>query len=279
MAHTRSRNSRIFVGRGDALVSNHRRTILTIEEDTSPGQHDILLCACNLWIYRELGVAAYHRNCSDNLHEALAAGWGFARVDALAAQSVHERAGHCRWAAGSCAAGQLAGRFCGVAGGIRCRGGDLGVPAGYHRGQRGCAEGCGDGGAGGRGVIWRIRPSPRWANPAVTTRLTPIRLSRAPAARIPMFVQKLDPTAKPAAIDPPPVVAPGPRSRLWRRAMKLSAALALLVPDSMPRWRSVDLSPATTRWYPPTSSRCAPLSPVLSPGWPGAWVARSGAAS
>ena len=71
MAHTRSRNSRIFVGRGDALVSNHRRTILTIEEDTSPGQHDILLCACNLWIYRELGVAAYHRNCADNLHEAL----------------------------------------------------------------------------------------------------------------------------------------------------------------------------------------------------------------
>lgn len=71
MAHTRSRNSRIFVGRGDALVSNHRRTILTIEEDTSPGRHDILLCACNLWIYRELGVDAYHRNCSDNMHEAL----------------------------------------------------------------------------------------------------------------------------------------------------------------------------------------------------------------
>jgi len=73
MAHTRSRNSRIYVGRGDVLVSNHRRTILTIQEDTSPGRHDILLCACNLWIYRELGVVEYHRNCSDNLHEALAA--------------------------------------------------------------------------------------------------------------------------------------------------------------------------------------------------------------
>jgi uncharacterized protein YcgI (DUF1989 family) len=73
MAHTRSRNSRIFVARGDALFTQHRRPILTIAEDTSPGTHDILLCACNLWIYRELGVPDYHRNCADNLHEALAA--------------------------------------------------------------------------------------------------------------------------------------------------------------------------------------------------------------
>lgn len=72
MAHTRSRNSRIFVGAGDALWSNHRRTMLTIEQDTSPGRHDILLCACNRWIYEELGVTAYHRSCADNLHEALA---------------------------------------------------------------------------------------------------------------------------------------------------------------------------------------------------------------
>jgi uncharacterized protein len=71
MAHTRSRNSRIYVGCGDSLISNHRRPILTIEEDTSPGRHDILLCACNLWIYQELGVTEYHRNCADNLHEAL----------------------------------------------------------------------------------------------------------------------------------------------------------------------------------------------------------------
>jgi uncharacterized protein len=72
MAHTRSRNSRIYVNRGDSLISNHRRPILTIDEDTSPGRHDILLCACNRWIYRELGVTEYHRSCADNLHEALA---------------------------------------------------------------------------------------------------------------------------------------------------------------------------------------------------------------
>jgi uncharacterized protein len=72
MAHTRSRNSRIYVNRGDSLISNHRRPILTIEEDTSPGRHDILLCACNPWIYRELGITEHHRSCADNLHEALA---------------------------------------------------------------------------------------------------------------------------------------------------------------------------------------------------------------
>jgi len=33
---------------------------------------NILLCACDLWIYRELGVTEYRRNCSDNMHEALA---------------------------------------------------------------------------------------------------------------------------------------------------------------------------------------------------------------
>jgi uncharacterized protein len=72
MAHTRSRNSRIYVNRGDSLISNHRRPIMTIEEDTSPGRHDILLCACNPWIYRELGITEHHRSCADNLHEALA---------------------------------------------------------------------------------------------------------------------------------------------------------------------------------------------------------------
>lgn len=73
MAHTRSCNSRIYVHRGDGLMTPRRRPILTIEADTSPGRHDILLCACNLWIYRELGVQGHHRNCAENLHEALGA--------------------------------------------------------------------------------------------------------------------------------------------------------------------------------------------------------------
>jgi uncharacterized protein YcgI (DUF1989 family) len=71
MAHTRSFNSRIYVAKGDPLVSERRRPLLHLEEDTSPGRHDILLCACNLWIYRAHGVQTYHRSCADNMHEAL----------------------------------------------------------------------------------------------------------------------------------------------------------------------------------------------------------------
>lgn len=72
MAHTRSFNSTIYPTVGTVLVSSRRRPILTLVEDTSPGLHDMLLCACNREIYQELGVEAYHRNCQDNLHEALA---------------------------------------------------------------------------------------------------------------------------------------------------------------------------------------------------------------
>jgi hypothetical protein len=73
MDQTRSINSTIYIKTGSTLVTNHRRPILTILEDTSPGRHDTLLCACNRAIYTELGVTTYHRNCVDNLHEALGA--------------------------------------------------------------------------------------------------------------------------------------------------------------------------------------------------------------
>ena len=72
-AHSRAGNSRIYPALGDVQVSNRRRAMLTLVEDNSPGLHDTLLCACSREIYRELGVEAYHRNCEDNLHEALAA--------------------------------------------------------------------------------------------------------------------------------------------------------------------------------------------------------------
>jgi uncharacterized protein YcgI (DUF1989 family) len=73
MAHTRSFNSRVFPRIGEAFVSNARRPMLRLVIDTSPGVHDTLLCACNSAIYAELGCTDYHRNCEDNLHEALAA--------------------------------------------------------------------------------------------------------------------------------------------------------------------------------------------------------------
>lgn len=72
MEHTRSVNSNIFVDQGHKVVSIHRRPMLTLVEDTSPGRHDTLLCPCNSAIYRELGCTTPHRSCTDNFHEAIA---------------------------------------------------------------------------------------------------------------------------------------------------------------------------------------------------------------
>jgi len=71
MEHTRSRLIRLSPRTGDTLFSNRRRPILALLEDTSPGIHDTLLCACNKEIYRELGCDDGHRSCESNLHEAL----------------------------------------------------------------------------------------------------------------------------------------------------------------------------------------------------------------
>lgn len=71
MEHTRSVNSRIYANVGDVFSSNLRRPMLRLIRDTSPGLHDTLLCACNQAVYTELGVSDYHRNCQDNLFEAL----------------------------------------------------------------------------------------------------------------------------------------------------------------------------------------------------------------
>ena len=70
--HTRSCLEKLIPQTGDALYSNSRRPILSIVEDTSPGIHDLLLSACDIHRYRLLGVEGYHRNCADNLREALA---------------------------------------------------------------------------------------------------------------------------------------------------------------------------------------------------------------
>ncbi len=58
--------------RGDSFVTNYRNPILTLVEDTSPGVHDTFMAACDCHRYRRLGVEGYHRNCLDNMFEALA---------------------------------------------------------------------------------------------------------------------------------------------------------------------------------------------------------------
>ena len=58
---------------GDTFLTNQRRPILSLLEDTSGGAHDTLMAACDGPRYRLLGVEGHHDNCRDNLHAALAA--------------------------------------------------------------------------------------------------------------------------------------------------------------------------------------------------------------
>ena len=74
MEHTRSRNTRWDVKPGLVFVTNRRRPMLVLEEDTVPGHaHDGLICACNKEVYRELGCEGFHDNCEDNFFAAMEA--------------------------------------------------------------------------------------------------------------------------------------------------------------------------------------------------------------
>jgi uncharacterized protein YcgI (DUF1989 family) len=72
MEHSRVHMGRVNPVAGSVLLTNRRRPILTLVEDTSGGVHDTLLAACDVHRYRMLGAVGYHRNCTDNLAEALA---------------------------------------------------------------------------------------------------------------------------------------------------------------------------------------------------------------
>ena len=71
MEHTRPTLLKIMADVGDAMVTNQRRPILTLEEDTSPGIHDTLMAACDNYRYGLLGFTEYHDNCTDNLYAGM----------------------------------------------------------------------------------------------------------------------------------------------------------------------------------------------------------------
>ena len=70
MEHTRVALDRYRPKVGDTLVTNKRRSILKIVEDLC-GVHDTLLAACDRYRYQQLGCKEYHRNCDDNLWQAM----------------------------------------------------------------------------------------------------------------------------------------------------------------------------------------------------------------
>jgi len=73
MEHTRATLTRLIPRPGDGLYTNRRRKILTMTEDTSRGDHDTLMAACDSERYILLGVKEYHDNCTDNLFAAMQA--------------------------------------------------------------------------------------------------------------------------------------------------------------------------------------------------------------
>lgn len=56
--HGRAWLSALIPQAGDPLISNRRRPIMTLTADTSPGIHDTLMAACDLFRYMTLGVEA-----------------------------------------------------------------------------------------------------------------------------------------------------------------------------------------------------------------------------
>lgn len=73
MEHSRAYYMKLRPEVDDTLVTNGRRPILTLVEDTSGGAHDTLIAACDQPRYELLGVTEYHDNCTDNLTAGLAA--------------------------------------------------------------------------------------------------------------------------------------------------------------------------------------------------------------
>jgi uncharacterized protein YcgI (DUF1989 family) len=78
--HTRAVVSRLFPRPGEHFVTNHRRPILQLDEDTSPGIHDMLCAACDPERYAGLGVEGWHASCRENLERAMAE-LGFEHVE------------------------------------------------------------------------------------------------------------------------------------------------------------------------------------------------------
>jgi len=69
--HTRPSIRRLFPIAGDVILSNHRRDMIRLEEDHSPGFHDTLYAACDPARYTLRGVSGPHRSCTANLVEAV----------------------------------------------------------------------------------------------------------------------------------------------------------------------------------------------------------------
>ena len=84
--HTRVSTGRLFPRVGEQFVTNRRRAILTLLADTSPGNHDMLVAACDPTRYQLLGVSGWHASCQDNLQKVMS---GFGQPDVEVPQPIN----------------------------------------------------------------------------------------------------------------------------------------------------------------------------------------------
>jgi uncharacterized protein len=68
--HTRVAIRKLFPRPGDPVLTNRRRPMLSVLEDTSPGRHDMLYAACDPARYALLSAGPSHRSCAANLRQA-----------------------------------------------------------------------------------------------------------------------------------------------------------------------------------------------------------------
>ncbi|KHN97582.1 uncharacterized protein MAM_04597 [Metarhizium album ARSEF 1941] len=54
-------------------IRGRRRPMLTMLEDTSPGEHDVMFAACSRERYVQLGASPDHDSCANNLYSAVKA--------------------------------------------------------------------------------------------------------------------------------------------------------------------------------------------------------------
>ena len=73
LPHTRASSHSLVPEVGDTLLTNLRKPIMTLIEDTTDGAHDTLTAACDAYQYAALGVdePESHGSCAENLVLAL----------------------------------------------------------------------------------------------------------------------------------------------------------------------------------------------------------------
>lgn len=71
MSHNHAIHRVLNFKRGHTLYSSISRPILAWVDDTSKGDHDTLISACNALRYEKMGVEGWHASCAENYQTAL----------------------------------------------------------------------------------------------------------------------------------------------------------------------------------------------------------------